>query len=173
MTLGELKQVMLATAGETGAFPDLQATIDEMIAEGEKVMVRWTQSATHIGEFVGIPSTGKRLTWSGINIFRVVDGKIAEDTPYWVFSAILRQLHDQGVFTNPCRAHYSWGMTRRGLTDARWERPPGKGASPGARRHPVDRPRWGATCPTATARGIRWRPASTAGGLSTGFRLRA
>ncbi len=94
MTLGELRQVMVATAGQTGAFPDLHARLDEIIAEGEKVMVRWTQSATHTSEFMGIPPTGKRVTWSGINIFRVVDGRIAEDTPYWDFSVILRQLQE-------------------------------------------------------------------------------
>ncbi len=91
MTLDELRQFM---AGTTTAFPDLQATVEEMIAEGEKVMVRWTQSATHTSEFMGIPSTGKRITWSGINIFTVVDGRIVEDTPYWDFSIILRQLQD-------------------------------------------------------------------------------
>ena len=94
MTLEELRQIMMATAGQEGAFPDLQARIDEMSAEGEKAMVRWTQSATHSSEFMGIPPTGKRVTWSGINIFRVVDARIAEDTPHWDFSVILRQLQD-------------------------------------------------------------------------------
>ena len=85
---------MMATAGQEGAFPDLQARIDEMSAEGEKVMARCVQRATHTSEFMGIPPTGKRVTWSGINIFRVVDARIAEDTPYWDFSVILRQLQD-------------------------------------------------------------------------------
>ena len=76
----------------TAAFPDLEATVDEMIAEGEKVMVRWTQSATHTNKFMGIAPTGKRVTFSGINIFRVADGKILEDTPHWDFSVILKQL---------------------------------------------------------------------------------
>lgn len=91
MSLDQLRQVMV---GFTTAFPDLHAEIDELIAEGNKVMVRWTQRATHSSEFMGIPPTGKHITWSGINIFRVVDGKIMEDTPYWDFSVILRQLQD-------------------------------------------------------------------------------
>ncbi len=62
MTLEDLRQVMVATAGQEGAFPDLQARLDEMLAEGEKVMARWTQSATHSSEFMGIPPTGKRVT---------------------------------------------------------------------------------------------------------------
>lgn len=91
MKLEDLKH---AIAMSTTAFPDLQAAIAEMIAEGKKVMVRWTQRATHTSEFMGIAPTGKRVTFSGINIFRVSDGKIAEDTPHWDFSVILQQLQD-------------------------------------------------------------------------------
>jgi steroid delta-isomerase-like uncharacterized protein len=53
-------------------------TIDEMIAEGDRVMVRWTMHGTHQAEFHGLPRTDKQVTYSGINIFRVADGKIAE-----------------------------------------------------------------------------------------------
>jgi steroid delta-isomerase-like uncharacterized protein len=53
-------------------------TIDEMIAEGDRVMVRWTFHGTHQGEFHSLPSTYKQATYSGINIFRIADGKIAE-----------------------------------------------------------------------------------------------
>lgn len=52
--------------------------IEEMIAEGDRVMVRWTNHGIHIGELNGLPPTGKSTTNSGINIFRVVDGKIVE-----------------------------------------------------------------------------------------------
>jgi predicted ester cyclase len=52
--------------------------IEEMIAEGDRVMVRWSSSARHMGEAFGIQPTGKQVTNSGINIFRVADGKIAE-----------------------------------------------------------------------------------------------
>ncbi len=53
-------------------------TIKEMIAEGDRVMVRWTSHGTHQGEYFGLPATGRPVTHSGINIFRVEDGKIAE-----------------------------------------------------------------------------------------------
>jgi predicted ester cyclase len=53
-------------------------TIEEMIAEGDRVMVRWSSRGTHQGEFHGLPPTGKQVTNSGINIFRIADGKIAE-----------------------------------------------------------------------------------------------
>lgn len=53
-------------------------TVDEMIAEGDRVMVRWTSHGTHQGELFGLPPTNKQVTISGINIFRVADGKIVE-----------------------------------------------------------------------------------------------
>ena len=53
-------------------------TIDEMIAEGDRGVVRWTSQGTQQGEFRGLPPTGKQVTNSGINIFRIADGKIVE-----------------------------------------------------------------------------------------------
>jgi steroid delta-isomerase-like uncharacterized protein len=58
-------------------------SIDEMIAEDDRVMVRWTFRGTQQGEYLGIPPTGKPLTFSGIYIFRVSDGKIAEVWNLW------------------------------------------------------------------------------------------
>jgi len=58
-------------------------SIDEMIAEGDRVMVRWTFHGTQQGEYLGIPPPGKPLTFSGIYIFRVSDGKIAEVWNLW------------------------------------------------------------------------------------------
>jgi steroid delta-isomerase-like uncharacterized protein len=52
--------------------------IEEMIAEGDRVMVRWSSRGTHLGESHGLPPSGKQVTNSGINIFRIADGKIAE-----------------------------------------------------------------------------------------------
>ncbi len=53
-------------------------TIEDMIAEGDKVVVRMTSQATHLGTYRGIPATGKQVTFSSIWIYRLVDGKIAE-----------------------------------------------------------------------------------------------
>jgi len=52
--------------------------VDEMIAEGDRVMVRWTFSGTHQGEFASLPPTYKRIEYSGINIFRIASGRISE-----------------------------------------------------------------------------------------------
>jgi steroid delta-isomerase-like uncharacterized protein len=59
------------------AFPDLQVTVEDQIAEGDRVVTRWTAQATHAGPFLGIPATGKPVTVTAIHIHQVVDGRIA------------------------------------------------------------------------------------------------
>jgi len=59
-------------------FPDYQTVIDELIAEGDKVVARITMKGTNTGSFMGIPPTGKYITFTGIYIARVADGKIIE-----------------------------------------------------------------------------------------------
>ncbi len=61
-----------------GAFPDLRVTVDDMIAEGDKVVMRGTNSATHKGDLMGIPASGKPINFSEVHIVRLVDGKLAE-----------------------------------------------------------------------------------------------
>ncbi len=60
------------------AFPDLHQTIEEQISEGDKVAYRWTARGTHQGGLMGIAPTGNRVTFTGISIARLVDGKIEE-----------------------------------------------------------------------------------------------
>jgi steroid delta-isomerase-like uncharacterized protein len=60
------------------AFPDLHITTDYLVAEGDKVVKVWTAHSTHKGELMGMPATGKRIVVTGIEMFRIVDGKIAE-----------------------------------------------------------------------------------------------
>jgi len=75
MTREELKQGMRMFFA---AFPDGRQTIEDTIAEGDRVVMRWTFRATHKGDFAGMPATGKELTVTWIIIFRIADGKIAE-----------------------------------------------------------------------------------------------
>lgn len=57
-------------------FPDIRFTIEDLIAEGDRVVVRWSWVATHRATFRGIAPTGKRITNSGIAIYQLRDGKI-------------------------------------------------------------------------------------------------
>ena len=80
---GQLRQVGIegfkaARRRRNGAFPDWHVVIDDLIAEGDKVVVRATGRGTHSGEFMGIAPTGKRVSVTWIAIYRVANGKLAE-----------------------------------------------------------------------------------------------
>jgi predicted ester cyclase len=60
------------------AFPDLHITVEDVIAEGDKVVERDTITGTHQGEYMGLPPTGKSVAYSEIFIMRFVNGRIAE-----------------------------------------------------------------------------------------------
>jgi steroid delta-isomerase-like uncharacterized protein len=74
------------------SFPDLRITVDDLIAEGDKVVARLTARGTHQGTFRAIPPTGQFVQWSGIRIFRIADGKIVEHWATWDDLSLLRQL---------------------------------------------------------------------------------
>ena len=60
------------------AFPDLRFTLDDLLVEGDKVMARWTCRGTHHGVFRGIAPTGKSVTFTGMTLYRITQGKIVE-----------------------------------------------------------------------------------------------
>ena len=74
------------------AFPDLHGTIQDIIAEGDKVVDRMTCEGTHQGMFMGAPPTGKRVKWSFIDINRSVDGKVIEHWEEVDTTSIMQQL---------------------------------------------------------------------------------
>lgn len=80
------------------AFPDLHFTIEDQLAEGDKVATRLTVSGTHKGEFMGIPPTGKRVTATGMSISHWVDGKSDE---VWIHMDSLGLLQQLGVVPAP------------------------------------------------------------------------
>ena len=60
------------------AFPDFQISVEDQVAEGDKVVVRWIDTGTHLGTFEGVAATGKRLLLTGIDILRIANGQIVE-----------------------------------------------------------------------------------------------
>ena len=80
------------------AFPDAQFTIDDMIGEGDRVVLRLTMRGTHRGVFNGIPPTGRRVLVTGVSIERVVGGRIMEG---WVTNDALGMLQQLGVIPPP------------------------------------------------------------------------
>ena len=59
-------------------FPDVISTIEDLIAEGDKVVARWRSHATHRGDYMGIAPSGKEVQFTGISVYRIEGGKIAE-----------------------------------------------------------------------------------------------
>jgi steroid delta-isomerase-like uncharacterized protein len=76
------------------SFPDLHFTIEDQVAEGDRVVTRWTARATHTSEYQGIPPTGKQYMMTGIDIDRIANGKIVE---CWSIEDQLSLLQQLGV----------------------------------------------------------------------------
>lgn len=80
------------------AFPDAQFTIEDMVAEGDRVVLRLTMRGTHLGVFNGIPATGRSVVVPGVSIERIAGGKIVEG---WVTNDALGMLQQLGVLPAP------------------------------------------------------------------------
>jgi steroid delta-isomerase-like uncharacterized protein len=74
------------------AFSDLQITIEDQIAEGDKVVTRWTAVGTHDGDLPGLPASGRSSTVTGIGIDRIEGGKIVEAWGNWDTLGMMQQL---------------------------------------------------------------------------------
>lgn len=80
------------------AMPDLRVVVEDMIAEGDKVAVRYTLEGTHEGELFGVPPTGRRLSIKSISVERVSNGKIQE---HWRITDSLDMMQQLGVIPAP------------------------------------------------------------------------
>jgi steroid delta-isomerase-like uncharacterized protein len=76
------------------AFPDSRWTVDDMIAEEDKVVLRWTWNATHTGEWAGLPPSNRQVNVRGVNTLRIAGGKVVEQ---WVIWSTLRFFRHLGV----------------------------------------------------------------------------
>ena len=82
-------------------FSDARITVDDQIAEGDKVATRWTGRGTHTGEIAGMSATGKQATVTGLTISRIADGKVVEEWTTWDTLGMLVQL---GAVPAPAQA---------------------------------------------------------------------
>lgn len=74
------------------ALSDFKRQIEDIFSHEDKVVVRWLSSATHTGNFMGIPATNKHITFSGISIYKVEDGKIVDEWYVWDRQGLIEQL---------------------------------------------------------------------------------
>jgi len=74
------------------AFPNMHYTVEDQIIQGDKVVCRWSATATHTGDFFGMPPTNKTVKMIGITIFHVKDGKIAELWDVWDQAGFMKKL---------------------------------------------------------------------------------
>ena len=81
-----------------GALPDLVATEEDIVAEGDTVVMRLTVEGTQVGPLLGIPATGRRVRWDAVDVYRFSNGKIVEEWAADDTTAILYQL---GQYTPP------------------------------------------------------------------------
>ena len=83
------------------SFPDFRATVEDLVAEGDRVAYRWTFRGTHLGDFGEIPPTGRVAAWSVIGIARFAEGKMVERWQRLDSAGLLGQLGDSSVGPRP------------------------------------------------------------------------
>ena len=81
-------------AGWHRAFPDGRMDINDLVADGDTCWCYWTSTGTHSAEYLGVPATGRRVAYQGVDIWRFVDGKVAE---CWAVPDVLTLLRQLGA----------------------------------------------------------------------------
>jgi len=89
MDIEEQKEFVRA---QHAALGNLHLTILDLLAEGDQVAIHWRIDGTHKDDFLGVAATSKPVTFQGIALLRITDGKIADDIAYWDKLSILQQL---------------------------------------------------------------------------------
>lgn len=77
--------------GFRAAFPDSEVTVLDVVSGGEKVVLRWSFTGTHSAPILGIPASGIKTSWTGMTLYRIVDGLILEETGEEDFLSFCRQ----------------------------------------------------------------------------------
>ena len=96
VTLG-VPGIMFLANYERQAFPDLRYTIDDLVVEGDHVAVCWTATGTQAGEYGTAAATGKPVTWTGMSLFELKDGKIAGEEANLESPSDVLPIEDLGI----------------------------------------------------------------------------
>ena len=80
------------------AFPDLNTTVEQLVAEGDKVVGMMTTTGTHRGEFMGIPPSGKKVSFTEFHMVRIINGKAVE---HWGLSDDMAMMQQLGAIPSP------------------------------------------------------------------------
>ena len=83
-----------AHAVSLSAFPDLRITVEGTVAEGDEVVVRWSVQATHLGDGLGFPPTGRAVSFRGMTWIRFRDGKMIEGWDCWNQAGLIQSLRE-------------------------------------------------------------------------------
>jgi steroid delta-isomerase-like uncharacterized protein len=94
---GPASMKQFITSLQTG-FPDLRSTVEDQVAEGDRVMTRFRARGTHQGEFMGVPASGNQMDISGIIVSRFANGKIIEQ---WSIPDLLSLMQQIGAIPTP------------------------------------------------------------------------
>jgi steroid delta-isomerase-like uncharacterized protein len=81
-----------------GAFPDMNVVVEDVFGAGDRVVLRWSGTMTHLGDHLGMPATGKAVQITGITIARIVNKQIVEGWDNWDQLGMLKQI---GAYERP------------------------------------------------------------------------
>jgi predicted ester cyclase len=95
---GQAEAAKQEAANFRQGFPDVISTIEDLIAEGDKVVARWRSRATHQGNYMGIAPTGNEVEFTGISVYRIEGGKITQS---WNIEDQLGLMRQIGAFPEP------------------------------------------------------------------------
>jgi len=83
---------LAARAALLAAFPDIEVKVEDVIAEGDKAVVRWSATGTHRGHDLGIPASGRKASFRGMSWIRFANGKIVEGWDSWNMGRLMDDL---------------------------------------------------------------------------------
>jgi len=88
-------EFLAARAALLAAFPDIRVKVEDVVSEGDKVVVRWSASGTHKGDELGVAASGRKASFRGMSWIRFENGKVVEGWDSWNMGRLLQELEAQ------------------------------------------------------------------------------